>query len=97
MKSPDLEINVLVSMRDVTARVQGAAKGITDDTKALKAREAEIASIEKESKDRTGLRSDVVSLYPGGEYWLYQIQGLHRRAAGLCAGGAGGLLRRRSG
>ena len=29
MKSPDLEINVLVGMQDVTARVQGAAKGIT--------------------------------------------------------------------
>src|SRR3954468_14679049 len=28
MKSPDLEINVLVNMEDVTAKVQGAAKGI---------------------------------------------------------------------
>ncbi len=27
MKSPDLEVNVLVAMQDVTARVQGAAKG----------------------------------------------------------------------
>jgi hypothetical protein len=74
MKSPDLEVNVLVGMQDVTARVQGAAKGITDDAKALKAREAEIAAIEKESKDRTGLRSDVVTLYNGGEYWLYQYK-----------------------
>src|SRR5215472_2391008 len=50
MKSPDLEINVLVGMQDVTARVQGSAKGITDDAKGMKAREAEIAAIEKESK-----------------------------------------------
>ncbi len=71
MKSPDLEVNVLVGMEDVTARVQGAAKGIADDAKALKARDAEIAAIEKESKDKTGLRSDIVSLYQGGEYWLY--------------------------
>ena len=71
MKSPDLEVNVLVGMEDVTARVQGAAKGISDDAKALKAREAETAAIEKESKDKTGLRSDVVSFYQGGEYWLY--------------------------
>jgi hypothetical protein len=28
MKSADLEVNVLVAMQDVTARVQGAAKGI---------------------------------------------------------------------
>ena len=74
MKSPDLEINVLVGMRDVTARVDGAAKGITDDAQALKAREAEMAAIEKESKDKTGLRSNVVTLYNGGEYWLYQYK-----------------------
>ena len=74
MKSPDLEINVLVGMTDVTARVQGAAKGIADDAQALKAREAEIAAITKESKDKTGLRSDVVSFYQGGEYWLYQYK-----------------------
>src|ERR1035441_10147282 len=74
MKSPDLEVNVLVAMQDVTARVQGAAKGISDDSKALKARDAEIAAISKERKDKTGLRSDVVSLYQGGEYWLYQYK-----------------------
>jgi hypothetical protein len=74
MKSPDLEVNVLVGMEDVTARVQGAAKGIADDAKALKARDAEIAAISKESKDKTGLRSDVVSFYQGGEYWLYQYK-----------------------
>jgi hypothetical protein len=74
MKSADLEVNVLVSMQDVTGRVQGAAKGIADEAKALKAREAEIAAIEKESKEKTGLRSDVVSFYNGGEYWLYQYK-----------------------
>ncbi len=74
MKSPDLEVNVLVGMQNVTARVQGVAKGIADEAKAMKAREAEIAAIEKESKDKTGFRSDVVSLYDGGEYWLYQYK-----------------------
>jgi hypothetical protein len=74
MKSPDLEVNILVGMQDVTARVQGAAKGIADDAKALKAREAEVAAITKESKDKTGLRSDIVSFYNGGEYWLYQYK-----------------------
>src|SRR5208282_2209639 len=74
MKTPDLEINVLVAMQDVTTRVQGAAKGISDDAQALKARDAEIAAIERESKDKTGLRSDVVALYNGGEYWLYQYK-----------------------
>jgi hypothetical protein len=75
MKSPDLEVNVLVAMKDVTARVQGAAKGIADPAKALKARDAETAAIEKEGKESSGgLRSDVISFYNGGEYWLYQYQ-----------------------
>jgi hypothetical protein len=71
MKSPDLEVDVLVGMEDVTTRVQGSSNGIDDDAKAMKAREAAVAAIEKESKDKTGLRSDVVSFYQGGEYWLY--------------------------
>jgi hypothetical protein len=74
MKSADLEVNILVGMENVTACVQGAAKGIGDEAKALKAREAEIAAIEKESKNKTGLRSDVLSFYNGGEYWLYQYK-----------------------
>ena len=74
MKSPDLEVNVLVGMQDVTARVQGAAKGISDEARRLKAREAEIAAITKESKEKTGSRSDVVTFYSGGEYWLYQYK-----------------------
>jgi hypothetical protein len=71
MKSPDLEVNVLVGMQDVSTRVQGAVRGIAGAAQAEKARDAEIAAIEKESKDKTGLRSDVVSFYNGGEYWLY--------------------------
>jgi len=74
LKSPDLEINVLVGMKEVTERVQNSTKGITDKAQALKARDAEIAAIEEESKKATGLRSDVVSLYNGSEYWLYQYK-----------------------
>jgi hypothetical protein len=74
LKSPDLEINVLVGMKDVTERVQNSTKGITDKAQALKARDADIAAIEEESKKATGLRSDVVSLYNGSEYWLYQYK-----------------------
>ncbi len=32
------------------------------------------AKIEKDSLDATGLRSDVVTLYQGGEYWLYRYK-----------------------
>jgi len=71
IKCPDLEVNVLVSMEDVTQRVLSAVKPKMSDEQALKARKAEQAKIEKESMDKTGLRSDVVKLYHGGEYWLY--------------------------
>ena len=74
MKSTDLELNVLVSIEDVTARATGAVKpGMTSD-QASSARNAVIAGIEKESKDRTGLRSDVVTLYQGGAYHLYRYK-----------------------
>jgi Peptidase S46 len=74
LKCPDLELNVLISMENVTARVMAAVKPSMTDTEALKARRAEIAKIEKESLDATGLRSDVVSLYQGSEYWLYRYK-----------------------
>ncbi|HVP53077.1 MAG TPA: S46 family peptidase [Terriglobales bacterium] len=74
MKSPDLEVNVLVSMEDVTQRVQSAVQGITDPQKALAARRDVIAQITREGEQKTGLRSDVVTLYQGGEYWLYRYK-----------------------
>jgi hypothetical protein len=74
LKCPDLELNVLVSMENVTARVQGAVKPGMTEKQALDARKAEQAKIQKESLDKTGFRSDVVSLYEGGEYWLYRYK-----------------------
>jgi Peptidase S46 len=74
LKCPDLELNVLMSMENVTARVLAAVKPGMTDTQALKARRAERAKIEKESLDSTGLRSDVIQLYQGSEYWLYRYK-----------------------
>jgi len=74
LKSTDLELNVLMSIEDVTARVNGAVNlGMTSD-QASSARNAVIAAIEKESKEKTGLRSDVVTLYQGGAYHLYRYK-----------------------
>jgi len=74
LKCPDLEVNVLVAMEDVTPRVLSAVKPGMNDEAALKARKAETAKIEKESLEKTGLRSDVIPLYQGAEYWLYQYK-----------------------
>jgi hypothetical protein len=69
-----LELRVLASIEDVTARVNAAvAPGLSDEA-AFKARRAAIAAIEKESLDQTGLRSEVVTLYQGGQYHLYRYK-----------------------
>src|SRR2546421_751455 len=74
IKCADLELNVLISMDDVTAQVNAAVKsGISPDA-ASAARGNAIALIEKESKEKTGLRSDVVTLYQGGAYHLYRFK-----------------------
>jgi hypothetical protein len=73
-KCADLELNVLMSIEDVTARLAGAVQPGMDSASAEKARRAEINNIEKESRDKTGLRSDVVTLYNGGQYHLYRYK-----------------------
>ena len=73
-KCPDLEVNVLVDMIDVTEKVSSAITDDMNEADALKSRRAKIASIENESLKNTGLRSNVVSLYHGGEYWLYRYK-----------------------
>src|SRR5258708_26624360 len=73
-KCDDLELNVLMSIEDETARVAAAVQPGTDTASAEKSRRAEINSIEKESRDKTGLRSDVVTLYNGGQYHLYRYK-----------------------
>jgi hypothetical protein len=74
VKSTDLELNVLVSIEDVTGRINAAIKPGMSPNQASTARDAALATIEKESKDKTGLRSDVVSLYQGGLYHLYRYK-----------------------
>jgi Peptidase S46 len=74
IKSTDLELNVLISIEDVTARVNEAVKPGTTNEEASSARGSVIAAVEKESKEKTGLRSDVVTLYQGGAYHLYRYK-----------------------
>jgi hypothetical protein len=74
VKCVDLELNVLVDIEDVTDRVKSAVKEGTDPSEARKQRLAVMNTIEKESFDKTGLRSDVVTLYHGGKYHLYRYK-----------------------
>ena len=74
LKCPDFEASVLASYEDVTRRVQGAVRAGATPAEASAARQAEIAGIERESDQKTALRSQVLTLYSGGEYWLYRFK-----------------------
>jgi hypothetical protein len=74
IKCLDLELDVLQSTEEVTGRVNAAIPPGASGDEAAKARRRVIAEIERESHDRTGLRSDVVTLYEGGAYHLYRYK-----------------------
>jgi len=72
LKVPDGNVSILESYDNVTERVHNAAKTGANDADAAGRRTAEIAAIEKDCP--AGLRCEVVSLYSGGEYWLYRFK-----------------------
>ncbi len=74
IKCVDLELNVLMEIEDVTERVNAAVKPGMDPAAAQLARRAIRNTIEKESLDKTELRSDVVTLFQGGRYHLYRYK-----------------------
>lgn len=74
IKCVDLELNVLQSIEDVTARINAAVTAGADPAQAFAARRKVIAEVEKESLERTGQRSDVVTLWQGGAYHLYRYK-----------------------
>ena len=73
-RCPDLEVNILQSIEDVTAKVNS---GLTDSTPASEAnqlRKEAQSRIEKECVAAGGERCDVVTLYAGGQYHLYRYK-----------------------
>ena len=72
IKCKALELNVLQSMKDMTAEVNAAVPADATPADGFKARQKKIAEIEKANADEaTGKRADVVTLYAGGAYHLY--------------------------
>jgi hypothetical protein len=70
-----LELNVLLKIEDVTAKVQGAVKDGASPAEAADARRKAIAAIEAAgADDAKGIRADVVTLYAGGAYHLYTFK-----------------------
>jgi hypothetical protein len=73
-KCPDLELNVLMKIDDVTEMVESAAKDKKSDADKNTARKAAMSTLEKSCAEKTGLRCDVVTLYAGGAYHLYEYK-----------------------
>lgn len=74
LKCPDLELNVLQEIVDVTKEVNAAVKPEMKPAEAFAARRAVMSQIENDSTEKTNLRSDVVTLYQGGAYHLYRYK-----------------------
>lgn len=73
-RCPDLEVNVLLHTTEVTAKV---TKGVTAQTavaEAARLRRANIAKLEKECATASGNRCDVVTLFAGARYDLYEYK-----------------------
>lgn len=73
LKCPDLELNVLWTIEDVTDRVKAAGANL-DPAAANTARRKMMATIEQEGKDKSSLDCQVVTLYQGGQYQMYSYK-----------------------
>ncbi len=71
---PDLELNVLLKIENISKKVNGIVPVGASPAEAGTKRRAAMSAIEKECADRTGHRCDVVTLFSGGQYHLYEYQ-----------------------
>jgi len=73
VKCPEIEVNVLIGITDVSERIGQATRGL-EGARFFEANKAEQSRIEKECATSDDLRCDVVTLYHGGRYDLYKYQ-----------------------
>jgi hypothetical protein len=71
LKVPGMSLSILVSMENVTERVRTAGTKAKDP---VKGRKDELDRIRTEQAAKTGLQCDGVTLYQGGEYWIYRYK-----------------------
>jgi hypothetical protein len=71
MPCPDLELKVLWSTENVTPAVTAAIDPKAPAPAQNAQRKAALAKLEQEATQKSGLKTETVELYQGGEYWLY--------------------------
>ena len=74
LRIPGLELMMLVSSDNVTAKVNGAVKPGSPEAEALKARQNALSALRAEQEKASGLTCEAVVLYQGGEYWIYRYK-----------------------
>jgi peptidase S46-like protein len=75
VKCPEIELNQLVQITDVTKQIQGATAGLKPGKEFNDKRKAAMASVERDcAAGNDKLRCDVVQLYHGGQYSLYKYK-----------------------
>jgi hypothetical protein len=72
-KCPNVEVNQLVQITDVTQRIRAATAG-KEGKDYIQALRGEMAKAEKECQTSADLRCEVVTLYHGGVYDLYKYR-----------------------
>lgn len=70
----DLEVNILLRIESATDRITAGVSSSTPPAEANRIRQANIAKLEAECAKSTGNRCDVVTLYSGGQYDLYEYK-----------------------
>ncbi|HET9864704.1 MAG TPA: S46 family peptidase [Steroidobacteraceae bacterium] len=73
MRCPTQIADVLTGMEDVTARINAATEGKAE-AEANDARKAALTQVEQECEAASKLKCQSVSLYGGGQYWLYKYK-----------------------
>lgn len=71
-KCPDLELNVLLEIREVTQDVKQVAKPGMTPAEVNKAQKEKMTELEQTCSKKTGDRCDVVTLYQGAVHDLYR-------------------------
>jgi hypothetical protein len=73
-KCPNLELNQLVGIEDVTEKINANVKADMSAAEAGQAQRAAMSQVEKDCSTSTGLRCDVVTFYSGQVYNLYKYK-----------------------
>jgi len=74
IKVPGLSMLTLMEMENVTAQVDQAVKPEMTEQQAAAARNEALTKLVKEQAERTKLLCEPVSLYQGGQLWIYRYK-----------------------